>query len=127
MKKLIVNEREVQERTDRGGTYRVMITPGSVASTQLILGKATVGVGERVKPHAHDYSEETFFVVRGKGRIHLEGIGAYEFAAGDAVLVPKGVVHSIENVGGEDVEVVFASAPLAPKPELGHRNLGGNP
>jgi putative monooxygenase len=123
MRKLVVSENETVERTDRGGTYRVLITPGSVAAEKLIMGRATVPVGESVKPHAHDYSEETFFVLRGRGRLHLEGIGSYDFSNGDACLVPKGTVHTIENIGDEDVEVVFASAPLAPKPELGHRNM----
>ncbi|HET9959536.1 MAG TPA: cupin domain-containing protein [Polyangiaceae bacterium] len=121
--KLCISEREVTERTDRGGTYRVMITPGSVNAKQLILGKATVPPGERVKAHVHDYSEEAFFVVQGTGCAILDGIGTVEFRAGDAVLVPKGVTHSIENRGSEEVVVVFASAPLAPRPESGHRNL----
>jgi len=121
--KISVNQRDINERTDRGGSYRVMITPGSVNAKQLIMGTATVPPGERVKAHVHDYSEEAFFVVQGEGRAILDGIGAVEFSAGDAILVPKGVTHSIENSGSEAVVVVFASAPLAPRPESGHRNL----
>lgn len=123
MRRLKINEQETPARTDRGGTYRVMITPGSAQATQLIMGVATIPPGERVKAHAHDYSEEAFFVVAGRGRALLEGHGAVEFAAGDALLVPRGIVHEIENTGAEDVRVVFASAPLAPRPEIGHRNV----
>jgi putative monooxygenase len=120
--RLKINEGEVPERTDRGGTYRVLITPASVQARQLIMGKAVIPPGERVMAHAHDYSEEAFFVVSGKGRAIIDG-ETVEFSAGDAVRVPKGLVHAIENSGDEDVVVVFASAPLAPRPEIGHRNI----
>ena len=109
--------------TDKGGEIRVLVSPRTVGSTQLILGVATLGVGDRVKKHAHDYGEETFFVMQGQGRIHIEGHDSVEFSVGDAVLVPRGRVHSIENTGDVEMRVVFASAPLAPSPAIGHRNI----
>ena len=123
MRKIIMNERDVDERTDRGGGYRVLITPGSVDAQQLIMGTARVPPGDKVAPHAHDYSEECFFVMRGQGLLSLDGLGTFPFRAGDACFVPQGVVHTIENTGEEDIDVVFASAPLAPRPALGHRNI----
>jgi putative monooxygenase len=43
-----------------------------------------------------------------------------ELTAGDAVFIPKNARHRLANHRPETVEVVFALAPLAPRPELGH-------
>ncbi|MGX9708480.1 cupin domain-containing protein [Laceyella tengchongensis] len=126
MRKYKVTEMDVKPLVDKGGEVRVMMSPKTVDATQLIMGTATVPVGTTVKKHVHDYGEECFYVLQGKGVLYLEGVEGIEFSAGEALIVPKGVPHSIENTGKEQIKVVFATAPLAPTAQAGHRNMGGN-
>lgn len=123
MRRLVTRPGDVKPIIDRGGEIRVLISPSSVQSTHMIMGTATVPVGGSVERHAHDFSEECFFVLEGKGQINVEGVGVVPFEAGEAVLTPQGTVHSIENTGDVEIRVVFAAGPLAPSPAVGHRIL----
>jgi putative monooxygenase len=118
--KLAIGPKDVATIEDRGGEIHVLISPTSVGSTKMIMGTATVPIGGKVLKHAHPHSEECFYVLRGQGKIAVEGIGDVFFQAGQAVLTPQGKAHSIHNVGDEEILVVFASGPLAPSPKEGH-------
>lgn len=123
MKSLKCNVNSVNVIEDRGGEIQVLISPKTVGSSQLVMGVSRLPVNAVIKNHIHDYSEESFFVLKGEGVIHLQDRESIDFKAGDAVLVPKGVAHTIINTGDETLEVIFSVAPLAPSPELGHRNI----
>ncbi|AWD68588.1 cupin domain-containing protein (plasmid) [Priestia megaterium] len=118
-----VHESDITPLTDKGGEVRVLLSPRTVKSTQLIMGVATIPPGEIVKEHLHDYGEECFYVQKGTGKLILRNLDQLNFKAGDALIIPQGTIHSIENIGEEDIEVVFATAPLAPTAREGHRNL----
>lgn len=109
--------------TSRGGEINILISPGTVGSNHLVMGYSQLNVNERVTPHIHDYSEEAFFVLQGQGRIFFAEDDFIDFNQGDAVLVPKGKTHWIENTGSEPMKVIFAVSPLAPTPGAGHREV----
>lgn len=117
------NIKDVPTITSRGGKINILVSPGTVGSAHVVMGYSELAVNERVNPHVHDYSEESFYVLEGEGRIHIEDIGVVEFAKGDAVLVPLGKTHWIENIGQQPMKVVFSVSPLAPTPAAGHRDV----
>lgn len=123
MKQLKMHITDVPTITGRGGNMNILISPNTVGSSHLVMGFSELGVNEKVNPHVHDYSEEAFFVLAGKGRIHLGDEIIIDFKSGDAVLVPKGKVHWIENTGDEPMKVIFSVSPLAPTPQVGHREV----
>jgi UDP-2-acetamido-2,6-beta-L-arabino-hexul-4-ose reductase len=64
--------------------------------------------------HYHDTKVERFMVVGGEGVIRLRAIGSEEVreyhvsgAAPQAVIIPPGVTHSIENVGAGEMITLF--------------------
>lgn len=121
MNKLKCNVDSVATISSHGGEMHIVTSPKTTGSKEVVMGRSRLPGYEKVKPHVHDYSEETFFVIKGRGKIYMQGHGDVEFSVGDSILVPKGVVHWIENTSEETMEVIFAVAPLAPSPELGHR------
>lgn len=118
-----IQEQDILPLRDKGGEVRVLLSPKTVQSTQLIMGVATVPVGITIKNHVHDYGEECFYVQQGIGQLILNGEEIYDFRPGDALIVPKGVIHSIKNTGNDVIKVIFATAPLAPTARQGHRNF----
>jgi len=124
MRRLKARPSEVKPILDRGGEIHVLISPLNVKSEHLIMGTATVPVGGSVERHVHDFSEECFFVLQGRGQISIEGQPEpIPFEPGEAVLTPRGAIHSIRNTGNELIRVVFAAGPLSPNPAVGHRIL----
>lgn len=106
----------------RGGQMRVLATPATVGATQLIMGHVLLQPGEEIKEHLHDYGEESVFVMRGQGTVFIEDV-PYPLQEQCVFLVAKGLRHRVVNEGPGDMELVFATAPLAPRPEIGHRDV----
>lgn len=114
---------EIEPKTDRGGEVYVLLSPTTVDMKNLIMGIGITPVNGKVTEHVHNYSEECFFVVKGMGILHLGNGCTISFEVGSAVRVPQGIRHWVENTGTEELHVVFASGPLAPSPEIGHKNF----
>ncbi|MDF0591179.1 cupin domain-containing protein [Candidatus Methanocrinis natronophilus] len=74
------------------------------------LAHAVLGPGEASAPHRLKISLEVYFILEGRGKMHIGGESA-EVAAGQAVDILPGSVLHIENVG--EGPLVFLS-PVSP-------------
>jgi len=110
---------DVAPNRKRGGDLRVLLSPITVGATSGFMGVGTLEPGEYVSEHYHPYSEEFLYVVRGRLTLKLDG-EPVELTAGEAMMVPIGVKHRMENNGTEQAFVVFHLSPMAPRPDLGH-------
>lgn len=121
-----VSVSEVVPSTRMGGEDMALLTPKSVGATSGFLGTMSLRPGEYVGSHYHPYSEEFLFVVTGRLVVRIDG---EEFCAGlgDAVFIPRGAEHRIENRGDATAYAVYQNGPLAPDPKLGHVDLEDMP
>ncbi|MBT0769507.1 cupin domain-containing protein [Kineosporia sp. J2-2] len=103
----------------RGGDLRTLLTPSRCGSTSGFMGVVKLEPGDVVTEHYHPYSEEFLYCVSGSVTLRLDG-QPRPLGAEEAVLIPIGVRHRLENHGTETAHLVFQLAPLAPRPELGH-------
>lgn len=117
----IISENDVVAVTERGGRIKVLASPGTLGTTQLILGIAALGPGEEILEHVHDYGEEVIYVIKGSGMFYIDD-EKFSFEKGNAFVVRRGQRHRIVNEGPEDIAMVFSSAPLAPSKDRGHRD-----
>ena len=60
--------------------------------------------GQRLSYQRHARRSEHWFVVAGSGRVTLDGV-QHDLGPGDAIDIPAGTAHRIENPG--EVELVF--------------------
>lgn len=111
MKIPIVREEDVQETVLPGRHLRWLITPDSAGAQHLSMCCIRVAPGETVRPaHSHPNGEEAIYVIRGTGRVLVDG-AVEHVKEGTAVLFPQGSVHMLQNTGTEDMKVVCAFAP----------------
>ncbi|WP_232376683.1 cupin domain-containing protein [Amycolatopsis aidingensis] len=110
---------EVPANRRRGGDVRVVLSPKTVQATSGFGGTVTLVPGEYICEHYHPYSEEFVHVVHGSVLMRV-GTEEITLEPGDALMVPVGVRHRMENQGTERAHLVFHLSPLAPRPELGH-------
>ena len=66
---------------------------------------AQLSTGKSFRPHYHEDMQEVFVLLKGEARITVDGKQA-EIGAGDAVVIPMGGIHKMENTGVGDVEYV---------------------
>ncbi len=62
------------------------------------------------RPHAHLRSEETYYVLRGEGRLTIDG-REHRVQPGDAVWIEPGERHQIVNDRHDDLVFLAVSAP----------------
>jgi putative monooxygenase len=113
---------EIPIVTSRGGEIRVFASFATLGSTRLIMGCALLKSGEEISEHVHDYGEEVILVAEGRGSMFIDG-REYPLRAGNAVIARQGQKHKVVNREQEDLKLIFASAPLAPSQQQGHRNV----
>lgn len=60
------------------------------------MGTLIVKEGMKVPAHTHPKSDEYLYMVKGKGKL-IMGEKEYQVKKGDAIFIPKGILHSYEN------------------------------
>jgi mannose-6-phosphate isomerase-like protein (cupin superfamily) len=96
--------------TKDGSVIRELLSHRNSSIRKQSLAEAIVAPGLRTAPHHHPMTEEIYYLLSGHGIMHLGG-EARGVAAGDAIAIPPGVVHWIENPGEEELVFLCACAP----------------
>ena len=97
---------EKDQTTGPWGSLRWManqpLTKSSVSVARLIIAKGHSG-----EQHRHSNADEVIYLFRGRIRVHGEE-GATILDPGDALTIPAGMAHRIENIGSEDTEMTLS-------------------
>ena len=82
-----------------------------IAGNVQMINWSTLLPGKTFRRHLHDNMEEVFIIVKGRARIMVDDEEA-EISDGDVVVIPVGSVHTMENLGQDNVD--FISLGIAP-------------
>jgi mannose-6-phosphate isomerase-like protein (cupin superfamily) len=74
------------------------------------LAEATLEVEQATERHYHRVAEEIYFVLKGQGRMEVDGEVTH-VRPGDAVLIPAGAWHQLENNGTSELRILCCCAP----------------
>jgi mannose-6-phosphate isomerase-like protein (cupin superfamily) len=74
------------------------------------LAEATLEVEQATERHYHRVAEEIYFVLKGQGRMEVDG-DITHVRPGDAVLIPAGAWHQLENNGTSELRILCSCAP----------------
>lgn len=80
----------------------------------LYAGLNCLAPGQRHQAHIHADQDKLYYVVQGHGEAGV-GDETSAVSAGDLVLAPAGVIHSLKNSGSDDLIVMVVFSP-PPKP-----------
>jgi quercetin dioxygenase-like cupin family protein len=84
-------------RSTRDGRDRVdLVTEELFGTTALKADRITYHPGDTAAPHYHRDCQHVFFVLEGRGVLHVDG-QRHDLAAGDVALVEPDEVHHFEN------------------------------
>ena len=74
------------------------------------LAEATLEPDEATQRHYHRVAEEIYFVLKGSGKLEVVGV-TRTVRPGDAILIPPGAWHTLENNGSSELRILCACAP----------------
>ena len=75
----------------------------SKGDSAVSIARARVEPGVTTKAHHLDGIQEIYLIVKGKGRVDIEGLKSAEVVEGDIVVIPSGKSQQITNVGKTDL------------------------
>lgn len=108
---IITNRQQASVITTRHGSeIRPLIDRTTSEITQCSLAEETLPPGCAVTPHRHRQIEEIYYIVSGRGLMTV-GEETREVEAGDAVYIPRGHRHTLENTGDEPIKLILACGP----------------
>jgi mannose-6-phosphate isomerase-like protein (cupin superfamily) len=96
--------------TAHGSEIRPLIDRTTSGITQCSLAEEILPPGHAVAPHQHRQIEEIYYVVAGRGLMTV-GDEVREVEAGDAVYIPRGHRHTLENTGTEPIKLILVCGP----------------
>jgi len=107
----VVHESDVEELALPGRHLRWLVTADRLHAAHCSTCVIRVAPGETVRPaHAHPNGEEVIYIIRGSGRVMIDG-AVDHVKEGTAVLFPQGSVHMLQNTGSDEMKVVCFFAP----------------
>ena len=74
------------------------------------LAEATLEPGQATQRHYHAVTEEIYVVVKGSGALEVDG-ETQTVRPGDAVLIPPGAWHELENTGTSELRILCCCVP----------------
>lgn len=72
--------------------------------SQLSMWRQTLAPGAATPPHSHD-CDEVVLCLAGTGELQVDG-GVQRFGAESTLVLPKGRLHRISNVGAQPMEIL---------------------
>jgi mannose-6-phosphate isomerase-like protein (cupin superfamily) len=74
------------------------------------LAEATLEPGQATERHYHRATEEIYFVLKGSGAMEVDG-STRHIRPGEAVLIPAGAWHTLENDGTSELRILCCCTP----------------
>ena len=74
------------------------------------LAEATLEPGQATERHHHKASEEIYLVTKGSGSLEIDG-ETRRVRPGDAILIPPGAWHTLENDGTSELRILCMCSP----------------
>jgi mannose-6-phosphate isomerase-like protein (cupin superfamily) len=108
---IVVSRRQAAViHTPHGSEIRPLIDRTTSDVSLCSLAEETLPPGAAVGRHFHTLTEEVYYVTAGRGRMTV-GAETREVAAGDAILIPRGAAHTLENTGTEQMTILLVCGP----------------
>jgi mannose-6-phosphate isomerase-like protein (cupin superfamily) len=107
----IKNLSEVPAFTTKDGSeIRELLAHRNSVIRNQSLAEARLPVGASTHEHYHPRAEEIYYITHGTGRMRIEN-ETRDVKPGDAIAIPPGRKHKVENTGSEPLRLLCCCAP----------------
>ena len=94
--------------------------------TNQSLAEATIPVGAKTIAHLHRKTEEIYYITAGVGNMTIESETS-QVNVGDAIAIPPGKIHQIENCGDVPLKLLCCCSPCYEHDDTVLYDDSGNP
>ncbi len=97
-------------RTPHGSEIRPLMDRTTSEIELCSLAEEVLPAGAAVGRHHHLQTEEVYYLLEGRGRMTVND-ETREVSAGDAVFIPRGATHTLENTGNAPLRLLLICGP----------------
>ena len=106
-----INRENIKEFSNPGVVSRQLINPENSKSERVTITEVHIEVGARQPRHKHNFSEQIWYAVKGKGKLLLEDDKEMIFTAGDVVRFTENDIHGFLNDGNTEFIYISVTSP----------------
>ena len=107
-----IKGKDIRSLANPGVVSRQLLNPENSESERVTITEVHLEIGAVQPRHTHEFSEQIWYAVQGKGKLLLGDGDEMMFGAGDVVRFAQQDVHGLENTG--DIEFVYISVTAPP-------------
>ena len=96
--------------TPHGSEIRPLIDRTTSSIERCSLAEEVLPAGKSVGRHYHLETEEVYYILQGAGRMTI-GSEVKDVTAGDAIFIPRGSTHTLENTGQTPMTILLVCGP----------------
>jgi mannose-6-phosphate isomerase-like protein (cupin superfamily) len=96
--------------TPHGSEIRPLVDRTTSSIERCSLAEEVLPIGAAVGRHHHVETEEIYYILHGTGRMTV-GHDVREVRAGDAIFIPRGQAHTLENTGSVSITLLLVCGP----------------
>ena len=97
-------------QTKDGSRIYELMHPVKQNNQNQSLALAIISSGEKTKLHAHQISEELYYILSGTGKMTL-GDDQFDIKSGDTICIHPGTPHRVENTDQSELKILCCCAP----------------
>lgn len=96
--------------TPHGSEIRPLIDRTTSSIERCSLAEEVLPAGKSVGRHYHVETEEVYYILQGTGRMTV-GNEVKDVTTGDAIFIPRGSTHTLENTGQTPMTILLVCGP----------------
>jgi mannose-6-phosphate isomerase-like protein (cupin superfamily) len=93
------------------GSIKWFVSPDTVSGATSSFGEVVINPTKGHDRHEHPDADEVLYVIEGTGRQTVGDGPEFDIAAGDAIWVPRGTLHSTFNTGWRPLRLIATYTP----------------
>ncbi|HZH91573.1 MAG TPA: cupin domain-containing protein [Pyrinomonadaceae bacterium] len=108
---IVINRRQAAViKTPHGSEIRPLVDRTTSEIELCSLAEEVLPAGAAVGRHHHLETEEVYYLLEGRGRMTVAG-ETRDVSAGDAIFIPRGAMHMLENTGDTPIRLLLVCGP----------------
>jgi len=106
-----IERKNIKELANPGVVSRQLLNSENSVSERVTITEVHLEPGAVQPRHIHEFSEQIWYALRGKGKLLLADDREKEFTAGDVVRFAENDVHGLKNDGNGEFVYLSVTAP----------------
>lgn len=106
-----IDKESIIELSNPGVISKQLLNPANSKSRNVTITEVHLDIGAVQPRYTHEFSEQIWYAVKGKGKLLLSDNAEKDFKAGDVVRFEEKEIHGLRNSGSDELVYISVTSP----------------